>query len=207
MVSVSSVPVNTVPVANAGHDQSVFVGANAALDGSGTNDADGDGLSYSWSFVMKPFDSGAVLFNDTAVNPGFVADVSGSYVVQLIVNDAVSDSLPDTVSITASNGSVNLPPVANAGQDQVVVKGDLVKLRGAASSDPNGDILTYRWSFSSRPTRSLETLTGHTSDSPCFTADAVGLYLLQLMVNDGQYDSVPDTVTIRVDDFVTVSEG
>jgi len=37
----------------------------------------------------------------------------------------------------------NLPPVANAGQDQQVRVGDLVTLDGRDSYDPDGDLITY----------------------------------------------------------------
>ena len=40
------------------------------------------------------------------VNPAFVADVAGVYVVQPIVNDGELDSLPDTVTITAQQGVI-----------------------------------------------------------------------------------------------------
>jgi hypothetical protein len=36
------------------------------------------------------------------VNPTFVADKPGSYVVQLIVNDGVVNSAPDTVTVTVT---------------------------------------------------------------------------------------------------------
>ncbi len=209
MISVSSIPVNTRPEANAGLDQSVFVGATVTLDGSGSYNVDGDGLRYRWSFISRPTGSSATLYADMSVNPGFIADTAGTYVVQLIVNDGASDSLPVTVSIPASNEPVNMPPMADAGPDQIAVKDDLVTLSGAASSDPNSDdILTYLWSFTSRPTSSLATLSGPTLVNPTFIADATGAYVVQLIVNDVQYDSLlPDTVTIQVYDVTYVSTG
>jgi len=44
----------------------------------------------------------AALSNSTLVNPTFVADVTGTYVIQLIVNDGTVDSGTDTVTITAN---------------------------------------------------------------------------------------------------------
>ena len=40
---------------------------------------------------------------------------------------------------------VNNAPIANAGNDQSVTGGDTVNLNGSASSDPDGDTLTFLW--------------------------------------------------------------
>ncbi|MCM3905527.1 MAG: PKD domain-containing protein [Pyrinomonadaceae bacterium] len=94
---------NTRPVANAGPDQTVSVGATVQLNGSGSSDADGDPLTFSWSFVSRPAGSNAVLSNPGAVTPTFFADQIGDYVLQLIVNDGNLNSVPDTVTITTTN--------------------------------------------------------------------------------------------------------
>ena len=139
---------NSAPVANAGPDQSALFGATVALNGSGSSDVDGDGVTYNWSFTSKPVDSTAALSDSTAVGPTFDIDLSGDYVVQLIVNDGTVDSDPDTVIISTNNSA----PVANAGADQAPLVSDTVTLDGSASSDVDGDGLTFRWSFSSLPT-------------------------------------------------------
>ena len=47
----------------------------------------------------------------------------------------------------------NVAPVANAGASQTVVVNTPVSLDGNASSDANGDALSYAWTLSSTPTR------------------------------------------------------
>jgi hypothetical protein len=83
---------NEPPVADAGPDQSVSVSQTVTLDGSGSSDADNDPLTYLWSMESAPLGSGATLSDPTAVTPGFVADLQGTYVVQLIVNDGLENS-------------------------------------------------------------------------------------------------------------------
>ena len=91
---------NHPPVANAGPDQTVYVTNTVTLDGSGSTDVDGNPLTYSWSFVSRPAGSAAALSDPTAVNPTFVVDKFGDYIVQLIVNDGTVNSAPDTVIIS-----------------------------------------------------------------------------------------------------------
>ena len=112
------------PVANAGPAQSVVVGAVVTLDGRASSDANGDSLTYSWSFTSKPAGSAATLSSATVVKPTFTADVAGSYVLSLTVNDGKTSSAPATVTVTASVSVSNTPPIANAGTAQSVLVGD-----------------------------------------------------------------------------------
>jgi len=73
---------NSPPVANAGPDQTITTGATVQLDGSRSTDVDGDALTHSWSFVSVPAGSTATLSNSHIVNPTFVADKKGTYIVQ-----------------------------------------------------------------------------------------------------------------------------
>ena len=161
---------NHPPTANAGPDIMQAVGQTAQLNGSGSSDPDGNPLSYRWSFVSRPSGSVATLSSSTVVAPTFVVDKSGSYVVQLIVNDGFTDSVADTVSIVTTNTA----PVANAGPDQTAAVTQTVALDGSASSDADGNSLTFAWSFVSRPAGSVAALTAPTSVNPTFVVDAPG---------------------------------
>jgi probable HAF family extracellular repeat protein len=92
----------------------------------------------------------------------------------------------------------NKPPTAEAGPDQIISQaGATVNLNGSGSSDPDGDTLTYAWSFVSRPNGSATTLSDPAAVNPSFTVDREGNYVLQLVVTDSHGTaSAPDTVTI-----------
>lgn len=183
---------NNVPAADAGPDQNVRKGILVTLDGLGSSDADSDPLTYSWAFVSVPAGSGATLSNPTLVNPAFVVDVEGSYVVRLVVDDGISLSPQDTITVTATN----TVPVANAGTDRSVNTGTVVTLDGSGSGDANGDPLTYLWSFVSVPGGSGATFSSPTSAHPSFTVDVDGAFIISLVVSDGTATSNPDAVTI-----------
>jgi hypothetical protein len=104
-VTVISGNTNTAPTADAGVDQNATTGEQVMLDGSGSDDADGDPLIFAWTFVTKPAGSAAALNNPASARPTFVADVDGLYELSLVVNDGSVDSAEDRVSIVSSDGS------------------------------------------------------------------------------------------------------
>ena len=185
---------NSRPVANAGPDQTVAVGATVVLDGQASADVDLDPLSFGWAFVLRPDGSAASLDDPSAVGPSFIADLPGRYVIRLIVDDGVIDSVPDTVQIDTLNSA----PAADAGPDLVGTVGAPVVLDGRGSADVDGDPLTFRWSFTTRPGGSAAALDDPALARPTFVPDLPGDYVGQLIVNDGVLDSAPDTALITV---------
>ncbi len=92
----------------------------------------------------------------------------------------------------------NQPPQADAGPSLRAKVGERVELDGAGSWDPNGDNLRYRWTLASRPEGSEAELVNDRAPNPHFTPDRPGIYVIELVVNDGQYDSGRDRITITV---------
>lgn len=196
--------VNAPPVAAISALSSVVVGSSVQLSAASSTDGNRDTLTYRWSLLSKPTraagalgDSTATLVTPTAVNSAFTADVAGVYVVSLVVNDGKVNSDPVTVAVTAS--ALNLPPVSNAGAEQVVRVDQEVTLNGSGSTDANGDTLTYQWALTTRPNASTAALVNPTTVSPTFTPDLAGFYVATLTVNDGKGGTHVSRVLIKVE--------
>lgn len=199
---VITVAANGQPLADAGAEASVDVGDLVTLDGSGSSDPDGDQLSYAWSLISVPDGSIASLSDETAAMPTFTADVSGSYVAQLIVSDGTQVSSPDTVLISTNN----VAPVADAGANQLVDLGQPATLDGSASSDADGNALTYSWSVLSAPQGSVASVSDSTAVMPSLTPDVSGIYVVQLSVSDGALTST-DTVELTTRNVAPVADA
>jgi|GEM_PF-4035658 len=124
--------------------------------------------------------------------PGWNAD--GTNLAYFV--DGSTQAATPPAGIELDPAPANQPPVADAGPDQAVNVGDTVMLDGSGSSDPNGDPLTYNWSFVSVPAGSAATLSDPTAVMPTFLTDVAGDYVVQLIVNDGLLDGAPDNVVI-----------
>ena len=185
---------NSKPVANAGPNQTARPGATVQLNGAGSTDADGDPLTYFWTLIGAPRGSAAFIANFRSVQATTTLDYPGEYKIQLVVNDGHEDSLPSLVTIATGNSK----PVANAGPDQSVTGTSPVQLNGSGSTDVDGNQLTYKWTLLSKPAGSAGALSDPSAVNPKLTIDKAGQYTLQLIVNDGQIDSDPDTVSITV---------
>jgi len=205
--------------AMAGYDSAVMVESEVQLDGSGSWNVDGD-LSYQWSYVSVPLGSAAMLSDGTVVNPTFIPDVDGTYVIALEVSDgSVTDK--DTVAIIAFiDYNVGIGMRAYAGPDQDVKTEATVTLSGDGSGTPGafGDPdnlppgielaiavidnsgLSYEWSFVSVPDNSTAAFSDASLVSPSFVADVIGEYVVKLEVSDDSQVS-SDIVVITAHDL------
>jgi hypothetical protein len=113
----------------------------------------------------------------------------------------------DDDSGTNGGGGNNLP-VADAGHDASVAAATIVPLDGCGSYDPDGDTITYAWSFDHVPELSVlgnpkknpfpENYT--TSCETSFIPDATGTYVVKLVLTDNRGAvSAPDYVVVTID--------
>lgn len=93
---------NQPPLADAGTDQALNAGVKVTLDGSGSSDPDQgpSPLIYSWNQTGGPT---SALANAATATPSFTPLTAGTYTFELIVNDGLTNSAPDTVTITVND--------------------------------------------------------------------------------------------------------
>jgi hypothetical protein len=120
-------------------------------------------------------------------------------VVCSLVIVVIAGSLLTSCKVSNLNpvGSTGGQLKAVAGANQRMNTGALVTLDGSGSTSPNGGPLSYFWTMTARPASSTAVLSGSSTVSPSFTADAVGEYLIQLIVSDGNSNSNPSTVSVN----------
>lgn len=198
-VTVNAGVANLPPEAGVGPDL-LYVARNdtVTLDGTSSRDPNRDPLTFKWTFISKPVSSLAVPTPADSARPSFKADLTGVYVLSLVVSDGKLESKPQYVTVVASDA--NVAPKAVAGDNRQVLTGSTVTLDGSASSDPNkGDTLSYLWNLVARPDGSKASLSSQTSPKPTFQADQKGLYVASLTVFDGKLYSPASVVTISAD--------
>ncbi|MBI4605705.1 MAG: PKD domain-containing protein, partial [Planctomycetes bacterium] len=88
--------------------------------------------------------------------------------------------------------SVNTPPVADANGPYVALRGQPVSFSSAGTSDPDGDALTYTWSFGDGQTSNDE--------NPIHVYTAAGNFVATLIVNDGRGGTASDQATVQIDE-------
>ncbi|MHC4622179.1 MAG: PKD domain-containing protein [Planctomycetota bacterium] len=185
---------NLRPVADAGADQAVSdMPGQVTLDGSNSSDPDNDPLTYHWQQTFGP---GVEIDDGNATITTFSPAEYGGYIFELVVNDGSLDSFPDSVSIVVGSRNV---PVADAGSSRYAGT-DPVQLDGTGSYDPdNSGPLSYRWQQISGPT---VTITDGDTPTPTISGftptDSIQRCEFQLIVNDGEYDSLPGAVLVII---------
>lgn len=223
----SDPPVTTTVYASPGADAEpknahVNESTLVTLMGSATRAQPGATFTYTWTAP-----AGITLSDIHAQNPTFTAPQVGpagqALTFTLVVTEHVTglshdqNSAPDSVTINVDN--VNAPPTATA--NTINDPSNIVSMAtvdentsGVAlygfGSDPDGDPLSFHWTqvhdtsgTPLQPGDTAVTLSDNTSPTPTFdapnltTQDHVDL-VFQLITNDGQLNSGPSYVTIRV---------
>jgi len=120
----------------------------------------------------------------------------------------VASITPGDANIDQVFADVNYPPVARAGNDQIVKANDEVTLDGSASSDPDGSVESYLWT---QLTGTTVTLSNANTAVATFTAPSSASELtFRLTVTDDESATGMDTVAVSVvevsESFIIISE-
>ena len=168
---------NRWPVADGGPDRTAHAGTAITFDASGSFDPDGTISTYFWDFGDGTNASGRT--------------VSHTYtggtdrIVTLTVTDNAGAMGNDSISVR-----VNLPPVADAGPDRFADPGEVVSFTGAASTDSDGTIANYAWTFGDGASASGQTVNHQYSTG--------GNYTVTLTVTDNDGAPVSDTTVAHI---------
>lgn len=201
-VVVSSVGNVTAPAGQATLNASV--GYDVMLNAT-ASDADGNALTRTWALASRPTGSTAALSGSAGASAVLRPDKLGDYVVTFTAADPSGARSVHTTTVHVNNRrptvsvSTNATPlsVPNAPSSLVPV-GSLVTLRGNASSDADGNALTYAWSVVSRPQGSNAALSSASAVSPTITVDREGTYQFKLRVTDTLGAFAEQTVPLTV---------
>ncbi len=181
---------DTAPVAHAGPARTASVGAAVALDGSASNDREGDPLTYRWSVASAPAGSAARLSGETTAAPTLTPDAVGVYRLSLTVSGSGGDSAPSVTTATALPASDDPPTVTVRVSSSAVRVGTPVTFDLVVGTATGASVRT-------------RTITVNGMDVPVdaaghavFTPTAPGAYTVVATVVDSNGNTTTTTVTV-----------
>jgi hypothetical protein len=188
---------NLLPLANAGNNITLTLPVNStSLNGNSSTDPDGNIIGYVWSRVSGP--TIFTLGTPNAVGTTLTNLREGVYVFRLTVTDNNGASSSDEITVTVNPVVVpNQPPIARAGNDIVMIMPvNFTTLNGNASTDADGTIVSYAWSYVSGPSSYTFTSAGSTATG--LNNLVPGVYVFKLTVTDNKGVSSTDNITVTV---------
>lgn len=170
------------PVAAIAGPTQAVVGEALLFDATGSGDPDGTIVNYSWDFG-----DGQTANGSQAVQ---VYSAPGNYWLRLTVTDDSGLTDTDSVRVSVASQNANQAPVANANGPYEAVVDQPISFSGAGSTDPDGAIVSYQWTFGDGSSASGQSVT--------HTYTGVGSYIAVLAVTDDQGATSADTVDVTV---------
>jgi hypothetical protein len=194
MIVTVNAPPNQAPQVNAGGRQEITLPDNSITLGGSGQDPDGDKLTFKWTKLRGPGNI-RIVSPQSAVT--VVQDLQkGTYQFVLHGDDGRGGIDSDTVSIIVHAAIPKQPPLANAGPDKEVRVNDVLTLSGSGS-DPDGIIVSYRWTKVSGPGQYH--IVSPTAPQTRIDSLVEGDYEFQLEVTDNDGLKGTDRVTINVE--------
>ena len=176
---------NLLPVADAGGPYVANEGENITLDASGSNDLDGNIVTYAWDF-----DGDGEYDDATGLIVNFTPTASGNFTIGLQVTDDEGAAGTDSVVVTINK----IPPTANAGGPYGTREGLPVTLDASGSTAPGNDIVSYAWDFDGDG--EYDDAFGVTVDfSPKHSGDQT--VSVKVTDDDGDFDTADAQIAVR----------
>lgn len=165
----------------------VAVGQVVQLDGSGSTDPAMKPLTYHWELFGLPAGSRAMLNGapgpSGALNPSFVPDVAGDFIVRLTVTSDSGTSGASDVKISAADCAPMIMPITAT--PAAPTTGQVAQLATSVSEacDDRPPYL-YAWHLDSLPAASRAALSVASATDPSVLLDVPGDYVVTLRVTD-----------------------
>ena len=182
---------NTSPVARVQDDRPAAIDEPIEFVAAQSDDGDGNIIAYHWDFGDGAKATGREVVHQYSR--------SGIYVARLTITD--DSGLENNLASSERVITVNEPPVANAGPDQLVTASQVI-FDAAASYDTDGEIISYVWDFGDGDTGTGERI-AHTYRSP-------GTYKVGLKITDGSgtiRNDASDDMTVVVNALPVADAG
>lgn len=178
--------------------QSVYTGSTVRL--VGTSSIVPAISSVDWSIIEKPDNSSAKIANNSSLMSEFVADIAGTYQIQLIIKSGSTESIA-TASVSISDKPIepknHAPTAVITPFEEKAGKNKQVTLSGKNSSDADGDNIYYKWQVTSANNALDFFLTNPEGQSASFEGRDYGIFTISLTVHDGKAYS--ETVTKQIE--------
>ncbi len=185
--------VNQPPVADAGADQIIDLPIDTTtLTGTGI-DFDGTISSYSWVKISGP--NGGLLLSPNSSSTVINNLEVGEYLYELNATDNNGAKNADTILIRVE-ATINQPPAADAGLNQVIVLPTNSTLLKGTGTDADGLVASYSWVKISGP--SLGVIVSPGKDSTTISNLEQGTYIFELTVTDNHGAIASDIVQVTV---------
>lgn len=186
---------NQPPVANAGPDITAAITPSGySIDGGASSDPERGSLRYTWTIQSQPAGANGTISGGNSAVAQLSAMAPGSYVIGLRVTDPAGTSATDTVNVTLTNDA----PVAMAeALPAMPAIGEEVLLDASASSDVNGQTLTYSWRVTNAPS-STNIVRTYDGAIVALDFDVEGEFTFEMTVSDGFETDVTTLGPIQV---------
>ncbi|MCL5279353.1 MAG: hypothetical protein M1376_05565, partial [Planctomycetes bacterium] len=174
--------------------------ARITLDGTESNDPDGNKLQYNWKCLTSGGEPTGIAIEPVA-NPT-VNLPAGTYRIELTVNNGQADSAPATLTFTVGSATSKGLPTALIQGPTGVVRPDpatglaQITLDGSSSTDPDKKSLQYDWKCLTA-SGGATGITIPPMASPTLSLRS-GSYRIELTVSNGAVNSAPAALAVSV---------